>query len=232
MAGPVTSDTQSPILRAPTGELIDGRRLLAESVGFGRALRAAGLPIDLAAAIDFARALELDGVDIGRKAVVRDTGAALFVRRRDDREVYDRVFEQFWRRRGRKLPSTRLQGTTPDVEREQGEEGSAVDEADGEGHEASMTELATLGIQVATDADEGGEIEGTTISPPSSASVATWMPSVASSVIVDSRPSPSASSPAEPSSPCSRSTSGDVPWSRVDGSFRPRRRQNCSNTRS
>ena len=28
-----------------------------------------------------------------------------------------------------------------------------------------MTELATLGIQVATDADEGGEIEGTTISP-------------------------------------------------------------------
>jgi hypothetical protein len=72
------------------------------------------------------------------------------------------VFEQFWRRRGRKLHSTRLQGTTPDVEREQGEEGSAVDEADGEGHEASMTELATLGIQVATDADEGGEIEGTT----------------------------------------------------------------------
>ena len=105
--------TESPILRAPTGELIDGRRLLAESVGFGRALRAAGLPIDLAAAIDFARALELDGVDIGRKAVVRDTGAALFVRRRDDREVYERVFEQFWRRRGRKLPSTRLQGATP-----------------------------------------------------------------------------------------------------------------------
>ena len=96
---------------------------------------------------------------------MRDTGAALFVRRRDDREVYERVFEQFWRRRGRKLPSTRLQGTSPDVEREQGEEGSAGDEADGEGREATMTELATLGIQVATDADEGGEIEGTTISP-------------------------------------------------------------------
>jgi uncharacterized protein len=161
----VTLDAGSPILRAPTGELIDGRRLLAESVGFGRALRAAGLSIDLAAAIDFARALELDGVDLGRKAVVRDTGAALFVRRRDDREVYERVFEQFWRRRGRKLPSTRLQGANPDVEREQGEEGSAGDEPDGEGRETSMTELATMGIQVATDADEGGEIEGTTISP-------------------------------------------------------------------
>ena len=161
----MTFDAGSPILRAPSGELIDGRRLLAESVGFGRALRAAGLSIDLAAAIDFARALELDGVDIGRKAVVRDTGAALFVRRRDDREVYERVFEQFWRRRGRKLPSTRLQGANPDVEREQGEEGSAGDEPDGEGRETSMTELATMGIQVATDADEGGEIEGTTISP-------------------------------------------------------------------
>src|SRR6187399_3433227 len=106
--------TESPLLLAPTGELIDGRRLLAEAVGFGRALRAAGLSVDLGAAIDFARALSLPGVDIGRKSVVRDTGAALFVRRRDDREGYDRVFEQFWRRRGRKLPSTRLQGTTPD----------------------------------------------------------------------------------------------------------------------
>src|SRR5215218_4650067 len=157
--------TGSPILRAATGELIDGRRLLAESVGFGRALRAAGLAIDLAAAIDFARALELDGVDIGRKAVVRDTGAALFVRRRDDREVYERVFEQFWRRRGRKLPSTRLQGATPDVDREQGEDAAAGDDADGEGRETTMMELATMGVQVAADADEGGEIEGTTVSP-------------------------------------------------------------------
>jgi uncharacterized protein len=160
-----SSDAGSPLQLAPTGELVDGRRLLAEAVGFGRALRTAGLGVDLQAAIDFARALELDGVDLGRKAVVRDTGAALFVRRRDDREVYERVFEQFWRRRGRKLPSTRLQGANPDVEREQGEEGSAGDEPDGEGRETSMTELATMGIQVATDADEGGEIEGTTISP-------------------------------------------------------------------
>jgi len=110
------SDT-GPLLLAPTGELIDGRRLLAEAVGFGRALRAAGLSVDLGAAIDFARALALPGVDIGRKAVVRDTGAALFVRRRDDREVYDRVFEQFWRRRGRRLPTTRIEGVEKIVDR-------------------------------------------------------------------------------------------------------------------
>ncbi|HEY3336106.1 MAG TPA: VWA domain-containing protein [Candidatus Limnocylindrales bacterium] len=158
-----TPDT-SPLQLAPTGELIDGRRLLAEAVGFGRALRAAGLSVDLGAAIDFARALSLPGVDIGRKAVVRDTGAALFVRRRDDRETYDRVFELFWRRRGRRLPTTRLEGMTPDAMRDEGEPGSS-DEAGEEGRDATMTELATMGIQVATDVEDGGEIDGTTISP-------------------------------------------------------------------
>jgi uncharacterized protein with von Willebrand factor type A (vWA) domain len=150
-----------PILVAPTGEAIDGRRLLAEAVGFGRALRAAGLAVDLGAAIDFARALGL--VDVGQRAIVRDAGAAVFVRRRDDREVYDRIFDLFWRRRGRRLPASRLAGVAPDAEREEGEPGAA-DEA-GEGREATMTELARMGIQVAADADEGGEVEGVTISP-------------------------------------------------------------------
>jgi len=151
----------TPILVAPTGEVIDGRRLLAEAVGFGRALRAAGLAVDLGAAIDFARTLGL--VDVGQRAMVRDAGAAVFVRRRDDREVYDRVFDLFWRRRGRKLARPRLEGVSPDAEREEGEPGTA-DEA-GEGREATMTELAQMGVQVAADEDEGGEIEGATISP-------------------------------------------------------------------
>ena len=158
------TDPGSPLQLAPTGEMIDGRRLLAEAVGFGRALRAAGLAVDLQAAIDFARALALPGVDLGLRPVVKDTGAALFVRRRDDREIYDRVFDQFWRRRGRRLAMPRLEGATPDADREEGEPGAA-DEAGEEGREATMTELATMGIQVATDVDEGGEIEGMTISP-------------------------------------------------------------------
>ncbi len=141
---------QPPILIAPTGEAIDGRRLLAEAVGFGRALRSAGLAVDLGAAIDFARALGL--VDVGNRGIVRDAGAAVFVRRRDEREVYDRVFDLFWRRRGRKLARPRLDPTaTPDADREEGEPG-ASDEA-GESAEATMTELARLGIQVAADAD-------------------------------------------------------------------------------
>ncbi len=150
-----------PVLVAPTGETVDGRRLLAEAVGFGRALRSAGLSVDMGAAIDFARALAL--VDVGRRDLVRDAGAAVFVRRRDDIEVYDRTFARFWRRRGRSLPNPRPEGATPDADREDGEPGASDDVS--EGTDATLSELATLGIQLASDADEGGEIEGETISP-------------------------------------------------------------------
>ena len=159
---PSPAAAESPILLALTGEAIDGRRLLAEAVGFGRALRAAGLAVDLGAAIDFARALGL--VDVGARWMVRDAGAAVFVRRRDEREVYDRVFDLFWRRRGRKLARPRVDpAATPDADREEGEPG-ASDET-GEGAEATMTELARIGVQVLEDADEGAGVEGETISP-------------------------------------------------------------------
>src|SRR5439155_6596985 len=101
----VPRDPNDPaIVRAPWGAEVDGRRLLAESVGFGRALRAAGLPTDLGVAVDFARALTL--VDMGERDTVRAAGQSVFVRRRDDREVYDKVFARWWRRRGRKRPRT------------------------------------------------------------------------------------------------------------------------------
>src|SRR5205823_10801295 len=51
--------TDPAIVRIPAGEAVDGRRLLAQSVAFGRALRGAGLGIDLGATLDFARALTL-----------------------------------------------------------------------------------------------------------------------------------------------------------------------------
>ena len=88
------------IVKAPWGPEIDGRRLLNEAVGFGRALRAAGLAIDLGAAVDYARALPL--VDMGAREQVRAAGEAVFVRRRDDREIYDVVFDRWWRARGRR----------------------------------------------------------------------------------------------------------------------------------
>ncbi len=159
----MSGSVPSPVLRADTGEPVDGRRLLAEAVGFGRALRAAGLAVDLGAAIDFARSLVL--VDMGVRDQVRDAGAAVFVRRRDEREVYDRVFERFWRRRGRSLPATRMDGVEPDVDREEPGEPGASDEAD-DGSGATLSELASLGVQLSTDVEEqGGEVEGETVSP-------------------------------------------------------------------
>ena len=86
-----TSMTDPAIVRSPFGPEVDGRRLLGEAVGFGRSLRAARLSIDLGAAVDFARALTL--VDIADREQVKAAGAAVFVRRRDDRAIYDAAFD-------------------------------------------------------------------------------------------------------------------------------------------
>ncbi len=90
------------IAETSTGQPVDGRRLLGAAVAFGRELRHEGLAVDLGAAVDFARALTL--VDVADRGQVRGAGEAVFVRRRDDREVYKRVFERFWRMRGVRLP--------------------------------------------------------------------------------------------------------------------------------
>src|SRR5207244_4788517 len=76
---------------------VDGQLLLGRAVGFGRALRRAGLAVDLAAAIDFARSLEIVGIE--DRDQVRAAGAAVFVRRKDDREPYAITFERYWRNR-------------------------------------------------------------------------------------------------------------------------------------
>ncbi len=76
---------------------VDGRKLFGRAVGFGRALRRSGLPVDLAAAIDFARSLEI--IDIGDRDQVRAAGEAVFVRRKDDIEPYHVTFDAYWRAR-------------------------------------------------------------------------------------------------------------------------------------
>ncbi len=107
---------------------VDGRRLLAQAVGFGRALRRSGLQVDLGAEIDFARALDV--VDLGDRRDVKAAGAAVFVRRRDDRPVYDAVFDRFWRAKFSLPPDwpagpmERVEGGEPgDMEPESAERG-------------------------------------------------------------------------------------------------------------
>jgi len=119
------------VVATPLGEEVDGRRLLGEAVGFGRALRSGGLSIDLGAAIDFARALTL--VEVGDREEVRAAGAAVFVRRRDDREVYERTFARWWRRRGSRLPSDGPALPAPEPDAADDREGPASTAEEGVG---------------------------------------------------------------------------------------------------
>jgi len=159
--------TDPAIVQAPFGPEVDGRRLLGEAVGFGRALRASRLAVDIGAAVDFARALTL--VDIGDREQVRGAGEAIFVRRRDDRVVYDAVFDRWWRRRSNRLrgqfePPPLPSPTAPADS--QTEEGAAEPEPGTERMEGSPEER---GIPIPAEGDEGAEddsdIEGVIISP-------------------------------------------------------------------
>jgi uncharacterized protein with von Willebrand factor type A (vWA) domain len=110
---------------------VDGRRLVREAVVFSRTLRSVGLGVDLGAVIDFARALTL--VEIGDREQVKAAGAAIFVRRRDEREPYGIAFDRFWRQRGGLLPEgpTPAALERPDLagESDEGEGGTADDSA-------------------------------------------------------------------------------------------------------
>jgi uncharacterized protein len=153
------------IVKAPWGPEVDGRRLLGEAVGFGRALRAARLAVDLGAAADFARALTL--VDIGDREQVRGAGAAIFTRRRDDREIYDAVFDRWWRRRASRLPGSFEPPPLPDPHAPaEGEEPGGAPPEEGEiGANQAPDEH---GFPIPSDGDDDGEespIEGVVIAP-------------------------------------------------------------------
>jgi uncharacterized protein with von Willebrand factor type A (vWA) domain len=156
------------VVKAPWGPEVDGRRLLNEAVGFGRALRAAGLHIDIGAAVDYARALPL--VDIGEREQVRAAGEAIFIHRRDDMPTYDAVFDRWWRQR------TRRQGDfgAPPLQRPTEDEGIEGEETTGEaqpqpGEERLEGNPDERGIPMPSgsdqDADEDEDIEGVVVAP-------------------------------------------------------------------
>ena len=161
------SVTDPAIVRSPFGPEVDGRRLLGEAVGFGRSLRAARLAIDLGAAVDFARALTL--VDISDREQVRAAGAALFVRRRDDRVTYDAAFDRWWRRRAGRIPP----GFEPSSRRRE-DEAAADDGTPGAtppepGSERGSMRPEERGTPIpadsSDDSDDEAPIEGVVISP-------------------------------------------------------------------
>ena len=165
----MVEDRDPAVVRSPFGPEIDGRRLLGEAVGFGRSLRAARLSIDLGAAVDFARALTL--VDIADREQVRAAGAAIFVRRRDDRAVYDAAFDRWWRQR-----ALALLGRVPAVDDAIARRRRRSSE-EAPGHDAAGTRQRTWARCGPTsaacrsrpdrtsDGDDEAPIEGVVISP-------------------------------------------------------------------
>ena len=152
------------IVQSGPREAIDGYRLLSRAVGFGRELRRAGLAVDVGAEIDFARALGV--VDIGDREVVRAAGAAVFTRRRDDRPVYDRVFDRYWRRRSLQ-PNLEAPGSEQRPEAVPSDEGAPQDAAM-PGDERSELPEDRRGIPIPTDGspeDDGTAPDVVTISP-------------------------------------------------------------------
>jgi uncharacterized protein with von Willebrand factor type A (vWA) domain len=160
----VPRDPNDPaIVRAPWGPVVDGRRLLAESVGFGRALRAAGLQTDLGAAVDFARALTL--IDMGERDTVRAAGAAVFIRRRDDREAYDKVFARWWRKRNRKRPPDGPLTPATDEEAADAEDGVASPAGEDGTSGDDKNTIDGIPMPIASDEDSDAEIDGIIAAP-------------------------------------------------------------------
>jgi uncharacterized protein with von Willebrand factor type A (vWA) domain len=77
------------------GPVPEGGRLTANLMRFGRVLRAAGLPVGPGKVLDAIRAVETVG--ISSRADFYWALHAVFVNRRDQREVFDQAFHVFWR---------------------------------------------------------------------------------------------------------------------------------------
>ena len=155
------------VVKSPFGPEVDGRRLLSEAVGFGRSLRTAHLSIDLGAAVDFARALTL--VDIADREQVRAAGAAVFVRRRDDRAIYDAAFDRWWRQRGSRfsdefMPSKLAKDDEAMLE-EESTGGAPPEAGQDRGQMAPDERGVPIPSEEGSDDEDDAPVEGVVISP-------------------------------------------------------------------
>ena len=73
----------------------EGGHIAANIMHFARVLRAAGLPIGPGQVIDAVQAVKSTG--LGRRDDFYWTLHAVFVNRRDQRELFDQAFHIFWR---------------------------------------------------------------------------------------------------------------------------------------
>ena len=79
-----------------TGTHSPGNAFLGNVILFGRVLRRAGLSVDADQTRRFAQVLTVLGFE--RRGDVKAAGRVIFVRRREERALYDAAFDLFWRR--------------------------------------------------------------------------------------------------------------------------------------
>lgn len=89
------NDAVPPDLGLPDAEGPGAGKLVDNIMHFGRALRAAGLPVGPGKVIDAIKAVEVGGITNRRDFYW--TLHAVFVNRRDQRTVFDQAFHVFWR---------------------------------------------------------------------------------------------------------------------------------------
>ncbi|MBX5444037.1 VWA domain-containing protein [Sphaerobacter sp.] len=102
------------------------------AIRFGRALRRAGINTTSGQVMDFVRAVE--HIDIGRRSEFREAARACLVTHRDDLEVFDKIFDIYWRAKP-DFTVEAPEGVQPDdtipFEDEEAEEGEGEQQQDG-----------------------------------------------------------------------------------------------------
>lgn len=104
------------------GPVPEGGRLAQNLMRFGRVLRAAGLPVGPGKVLDAIRAVETVGID--SRTDFYWALHAVFVNRRDQREVFDQAFHVFWR--NPKIMERLMALVLPSFRTDMGEEGQEI----------------------------------------------------------------------------------------------------------
>jgi len=121
--------------------LAEGEILTANILQFARLLRRAGLELNTGQTTTFLRAMQVIGLD--RRSDVRAAGRAIFIRRREDQELYDAAFDLFWRRREPGAgPSERLPRIRQDGRRESPAAPERATDGRGAADDAAVTVLS------------------------------------------------------------------------------------------
>lgn len=120
----MTASPTPPDLSLPDADAEGGGKLVENLMHFGRTLRAAGLPVGPGKVLDAVEAVRVAGI-VNRRDFYW-TLHAVFVNRRDQREIFDQAFHVFWRNprlleRMMQMIVPEFRGD-PDEDREKGEE--------------------------------------------------------------------------------------------------------------